>query len=801
MSPRPRRRVRKRRLAALVAVLFVAASLSFTFGLVRAVASEVPALDPAAQRSEVDTVIYAENGRSVLAVLRGDESRVLVSTEEIAPIMRQAIVSVEDQRFYEHDGVDVRGIARALWQDVRQQSIVEGGSTITQQFVKNAYIRNEKSIARKVREAALAWQLEQDWTKDRILTAYLNTIYFGHGAYGIQQAARAYFKKGASELTLTESALLAGIPADPSLYDPAVNPLSAKLRRSHVLGMMFEQGKITRRQFVRADNAPLPDPEDIRLPGTRGEAPYFTNYVTDQLVAKYGAGKVFGGGLRVTTTIDLELQLKARAAIEKVLRNPDGPAAALVAIDPRSGEVKAMFGGRNFRQSQFNLAAQAKRQPGSAFKPIVLAAAMSEGISPVTELESKPVSIDAGDRIWKVTNYDKTYLGRVSLSRALVSSDNSVYAQLTDLVGPKAIVKTAHDLGIRSRLAPYFSIGLGSVAVSPLELARAYATLANEGKRVDGDVFGNRPRVVETVERFRSSRVEANAPIPKPVMEESHAELITDILEDVVQSGTGTRAAIPGREVAGKTGTTDNYGDAWFVGYTPELVVAVWVGYPDALRPMLTEFNGQEVAGGTLPALIWKEFVEKVPEDEDLFFDAPPYLGGVSQWVVRREGEWQLDNGYCRGARLVAYFSGEGPESEADCKPNEVSVPLVVGMTEAGAEAELASQPLEAKVVYRPAKAGALPGLVVDQDPRRGGLSAHDEVIVTVAKAQHGLLPNFVGSSLADAQSEAKRLKIRLVAHTSPGREGTVLRQLPQPGVAVAPKLRVRLVVGDGSRS
>ena len=800
-SPRPRRRVRKRRLAALVAVLFVAASLSFTFGLVRAVASEVPALDPAAQRSDVDTVVYAENGRSVLAVLRGDESRVLVATEDIAPIMRQAIVSVEDQRFYEHDGVDVRGIARALWQDVRQQSIVEGGSTITQQFVKNAYIRNEQSIARKVREAALAWQLEQDWTKDRILTAYLNTIYFGHGAHGIQQAARAYFKKGAADLTLAEAALLAGIPADPSLYDPAVNPLSAKLRRSHVLGMMFEQGKITRGQFVRADKAPLPTPENIRLPGTQGEAPYFTNYVTDQLVAEYGAGKVFGGGLKVTTTIDLDLQLKARAAIERVLRNPDGPAAALVAIDPRSGEVKAMFGGRNFRESQFNLAAQAKRQPGSAFKPIVLAAAMSEGISPVTELESKPVSIDAGHRIWKVTNYDKTYLGRVNLSRALVSSDNSVYAQLTDLVGPKAIVKTAHDLGIRSRLAPYFSIGLGSVGVSPLEMARAYATLANEGRRVDGAVFGNRARVVESVERARSGRVEANAPIPKQVMKESHAELVTDILEDVVQSGTGTRAAIPGREVAGKTGTTDNYGDAWFVGYTPELVVAVWVGYPDALRPMLTEFNGEEVAGGTLPALIWREFVEKVPEDEDRFFEAPPYLGGVNQWVVRREGEWQLDNGYCRGARLVAYFSGEGPETEADCKPNEVSVPLVVGMTEAGAEAELASQPLGAKVVYRPARAGVLPGLVVDQEPRRGGLSAHDEVIVTVTKAQHGLLPNFLGSSLADAQGEAKRLKIRIVARTSVGREGTVLRQVPQPGVAVAPKMRVRLVVGDGSRS
>ena len=282
--------------------------------------------------------------------------------------------------------------------------------------------------------------------------------------------------------------------------------------------MMLEQGKITPRAFARAAKAPLPAAEDIRLPGTQGPAAYFLNYVTDQLVDHYGAGRVFGGGLKVTTTIDLDLQLQARAAIEKVLRDDDGPAAALVALDPRTGAVKAMFGGRNFRQSQFNLAAQAKRQPGSAFKPIVLAAAMQEGISPLTELESKPVSIDAGDRIWRVTNYDDTYLGRVNLSRAIVSSDNSVYAQLTDLVGPKAIVKTAHGLGIRSRLAPYFSIGLGSVAVSPLEMARAYATVANGGRRVDNSIFGNRPRVVERVDRVRAGRLDENDPIPTQVL-------------------------------------------------------------------------------------------------------------------------------------------------------------------------------------------------------------------------------------------------------------------------------------------
>jgi len=799
---RRRRRVRKLRLAALLAILLVLALLSFTFGLVRAVASEIPSLDPATQRADVDSVVYAANGRTVLAVLRGSESRVLVKTEDIAPIMRQAIVAVEDQRFFEHDGIDVHGIGRALWADIRNQAIVEGGSTITQQFVKNAYIRNERSFARKVREAALAWQLEQTWEKDRILTAYLNTIYFGNGAYGIQQAAKTYFAKGAKFLELHEAALLAGIPANPALYDPVTRPLSAKLRRRHVLASMLEQGKITRRAFQRADAKPLPQPDDVRLPDAQGPAQYFVNYVKDQLVERYGAGRVFGGGLRVTTTIDLRLQEEARKAIEKVLRDPDGPAAALVAIDPHTGAVKAMFGGRNFRESQFNLAAQAERQPGSAFKPIVLATAMRQGISPQTELESKKVAIDAGDRIWTVTNYDNTYIGRVSLSRALVSSDNSVYAQLTDLVGPKAIVETAHALGIKSPLDAYFSIGLGSVAVNPLEMARAYATLANGGRRVDGSLLGDTPRVVEHVERIRTGTVEENVPLPTEVTHPGQAELLTSILEDVVRIGTGRRAAVPGVEVAGKTGTNDNYADAWFVGYTPDLVVAVWVGYPDRLRPMTYEFGGEPVTGGTLPALIWKEFIAGLERaeklDEDSSFESPPYLGTVAKWVVKRGGAWRLDNGYCRGARLVVYFSGESPEESADCKPNEVAVPLVVGMTEQGAVARLAEQPLGAELVYKPAKAGKIPGIVLDQVPRSGGLSAHDDVIVVVSKARYGLLPNFVGSSLADVNRELARLKLRARIVNGKGHAGTVLKQTPAAGVATAPGLTVTLVVGEG---
>ena len=800
--PRKRRRVRKLRLAVLLCVLLALSMLSFTFGLVRAVASEIPNLDPAAHRADINTVLYASNGRTVLAVLRGDENRVLVETEDIAPIMRQAIVSVEDQRFYEHNGIDLRGVARALWADVRSQSIVEGGSTITQQFVKNAYIRNEQTLARKVREAALAWQLEKQWkSKDRILTAYLNTIYFGNGAYGIQQAARVYFRKSAKYLDLHEAALLAGLPADPSRYDPATSPRRAKERRRHVLAMMLDQGKIPQADFNRAAKAPLPDPEDIRLPGTGSRTPYFVNYVNDQLVDKYGAGNVFGNGLHVTTTIDLDLQAKARVAIERILKNPEGPAAALVAIDPQTGAVKAMFGGRNFRESQFNLAAQAERQPGSSFKPLVLATAMREGISPLTEIESRKVSIDAGDRIWTVTNYDDTYLGRVRLDEAMVTSDNSVYAQLTDIVGPKAIVKTAHDLGIKSPLDAYFSIGLGSAAVNPLEMARAYATIANEGRRVDGAVLGDRPRVVERVEFTRGGRVEENVPQPKRVLDSGQAAVLTDILEDVVRSGTGKRANLAGRSIAGKTGTTDNYADAWFVGYTPELVVAVWVGYPDGLRPMLTEFEGDPVAGGTLPAQIWREFMARATKaDDDGGFDYPPYLGSTPSWVVKRGGRWSLDNGYCRGARVLVYFSGESPDRTADCKPNEVSVPLVVGLTEDVARARLSAKPLDAESAYVPARAGRRPGVVVAQDPRGGGLSAGDFVRLSVTKARYGLVPNFVGSSLEAAGREVQRLKLDVRVTSGPGPMGTILRQSLDPGVATAPGLVIKLVVGDGSQ-
>jgi penicillin-binding protein 1A len=788
-------------------VLFALSAAAFSYGLVTAIRSELGQLDPSNPRGDVDTVIYAAPNkfgqRRVLSILRGDESRVLVRSDQIAPIMKQAIVAVEDKRFYEHNGVDLQGIVRALWQDVRNQSVVEGGSTITQQYVKNAYSRNEKTIGRKVREAALAWQLTQRWPKDRILTAYLNTIYFGNGAYGILQAARTYFDgKSAAELTLPEAALLAGIPANPALYDPVQHPQSARLRRDHVLTELYEQGRITRAEQLKATTAPLPKPEDVRLPGTRGPAPYFVNYVTDQLVARYGAERVFGGGLEVTTTIDLDLQEKAAEAIKDVLTDQNGPAAALVAINPRTGAVKAMFGGTNFRRSQFNLATQAERQPGSSFKPIVLASAFRKGIGPATRITSKPVQIDAGDRVWKVSNYEGSYLGEIDLRTAMIHSDNSVYAQLTNIVGPKAIVQTARQLGIRSDLPAYFSIGLGSVAVNPLDMTRAYATIANEGKRVDGSIMRDRPRVVRSVRFRKTGKVYENEPVEHQVLSSGEAETITAILEQVVEQGTGKRARLPDRTAAGKTGTTDNYADAWFVGYTPDLAVAVWVGYPNELRPMETEFNGKPVAGGTLPAQIWKAFMTKATAEElPQSFNPAPYLPEYDIRVAFRDGNWRLDNGYCPNTRVISYFAGDAPRTTARCYANEVSVPMLVGRSVESARVALEAVPLTPDVVYVPAKPRSHPGQVIRQKPRGGFLSANGSVRLWVSAARDGLVPNLVGSSLPAARERSRKLKLELHVRYGDGPSGTVVEQSLEPGIAARPGLPITLLVGRGSTS
>jgi penicillin-binding protein 1A len=782
-------------------VLALVSASSFTFGLLTAIASEIPSLDPENRREQRNGYIYASDGKTVLAVLRGSENRVLVEWGEISDRMIQAIVAVEDRRYWEHRGIDLRGIARALWADIRNQSVVQGGSTITQQFVKNAYLKNQHSLARKVREAALAWQLNQQWSKQRILTAYLNTVYFGNGAYGVQQAAKVYFDKGAADLNLAEAALLAGIPADPSGYDPVRHPERARARRQKVLGDMLEGGSITIREYENANRDPLPRPDDLRLPGVETPwAPYFTNYVKQQLLEskRYGPSKVFGGGLRVRTTIDLGLQQLARNAISKWLPDPEGPAAALVAIDPQTGNVLGMIGGRNYRESQFNLAVQSARQPGSAFKPFVLAAALQQGISPSTSFVSKPVSISLGDKFWFVENYEDSYLGTTDLGTATIYSDNAVYAQLTRLVGPGRVAATAKRLGITSPLRDYFSIGLGAQAVNPLELARAYSAFANGGYRFDTRSFGDRPRVIEQISE-PGGAVDRNAQTPQRVLTARSGRIVNDLLQQVIQQGTGRRAALPGWPAAGKTGTTENHGDAWFVGYTPQLVTAVWVGYPSQLRPMLTEFHGDPVAGGTYPAQIWKSFMEaalpylgKQPEA----FESPELDYASPARVVQRDGGIQLDNGLCRDAREVVYFAGFEPRRTADCKANEVEVPRVVGQSLRAAKERLALQPLTPEVIYKWARPRQRVDVVLGQFPAKGTLSSFDTVKLVLGRARHGLVPNVEGSSLAQAQEKLRKRKLRAeVARPSDGATGEVVSQSPPSGVAAAPGMTVRLVV------
>jgi penicillin-binding protein 1A len=718
-------------------------TVSFAYGLVSSIASELPQLEPGKEkRTERLGYIYASDGKTVLAVLRGSENRVVVESDQISPFMKQAIVAVEDRRYWEHSGVDIQGMVRAVWADLRSQEVVQGGSTITQQFVKNQYTEQERTVSRKLKEAALAWQLEQRWSKDQILTAYLNTIYFGNGAYGIEMAANVYFDKSASELTLPEAALLAGLPASPGVYDPAAYPDAAKTRRTTVLRLMLEQGLITPSDYRTADESPMPIAREIGLPSSKGRVGYFAEYVKQQLIPYYGSGEVFGGGLKIYTSIDLELQRLAREAIDRWLPTRRDPDAALVAIDPRDGRVLAMVGGDNFDKSQFNLAVQGQRQTGSAFKPFVLTTAIDQGISPQTVFTSEPTVINLGDKLWSVGNYEGSYLGPIDLEEATTYSDNSVYAQLTAQVGPRSVADTAHKLGVTRPLDDYLAIGLGVEAVSPLEMARAFATLANGGERVDGSVLGNVPRAVLRVEDGRNA--DANDPVGKQVVDTNDAATVSSILQQVVTEGTGQRAALDDRPVAGKTGTTENYGDAWFVGYTPQLAVAVWVGYADRLVPMETEFEGDPVAGGTFPALIWKTFARRALahlEEPPTSFAYPSYEAVEPREVVYRDNKLLLDNGNCREARQILFFVGEAPEAEADCKPNEVDVPNVVGLRRAAAKRHLDSIPLTPDIVWRPAQPGEEPGVVVAQKPDSGVLSSWSRVRIVLLRAPNGRVP------------------------------------------------------------
>ena len=553
-----------------------------------------------------NSFIFAADG-SLLGSIPAERNRTPVPLWRISPWMRQASVAIEDHRFYEHGGVDYQGIIRAAWSDLRAGHVVQGGSTIAQQLVRNLYISKERTFKRKIKEACLAIKLSRRWSKDRILDEYMNQVYYGNHAYGIEAAAQTYFSKHAKGLTLAQAALLAGLPQAPSIYDPIHRPGAALGRRNQVLRAMLTYGYITPAQYRSVVSVRTLGLKPGKL-YSRIKEPYFFSYVRDQLIAEYGANTVRSGGLRVYTTIDPRLQRAAVRAIRNTLYLRNDPAAAIVSIAPATGAIRAMTAVTPGRTgNQFNLVAQARRQPGSTFKAFVLTAAIAQGMNPdSTYYTSAPFHYqpDPYTPAWNVQTYDHTYAGSISVTSATLRSDNTVYAQLTLDVGPDKVAAMAHRLGITSHLDVVPAMGLGADAISPLEEASAYATLAAGG-------IYSKPMAIREV-KLANGKVDTDAgwgqPQRKRVISDGVASEVTHILEMNIQEGTGVGAYF-GRPSAGKTGTTDNHADAWFSGYTPQLETTVWVGYPGGEIPM-ENVHGIAVAGGTFPATIWKLFME-----------------------------------------------------------------------------------------------------------------------------------------------------------------------------------------------
>jgi penicillin-binding protein 1A len=615
-SPRPR--VHRFRLAVILTGLSILALISTIFGMLMAVAQDLPSLENTSEFRAARNSVLRDAHNNYLATLTGKENRILVKSGEISPNVKHATIAIEDQRFYSHKGLDYQAIGRALWADIRRQRAVEGGSTITQQFVKNALLAQaDRSLFQKLKEAALAYQLERKWSKDKILTQYLNTVYFGEGAYGIESAARVYFGSAhpgcephcAELLEPAEAALLAGLIASPSSYSPVQDPPAALKRRNLVLDRMRELGLITPAEHRDAVRQALPARAQIRPPRKVSKSPYFSSWVEQQLVDRYGTGTTFGGGLEVRTTLDLDFQKAAEEAVARIAGV--GPSAALVALDNKTGGVRAMVGGPDFAERPFNLATQGHRQPGSAFKPFTLVAALEEGVSPGRTFVSAKKVLRGELGPFEVENYEDRYSGVISLAGATSVSDNSVFAEVGyNLVGTKRVAETARKMGIRTPLSTNPAMVLGGLrtGVTPLELAHAYLTLAHGGSRVSGSLSAYDEGPVAFTEVRGAGISDDNDTDTDRVVPEGVAQQATQILQTVISGGTGT-AAQTGEFAAGKTGTTEHYQDALFVGFTETTTVAVWVGYPTGGRAMEFEYHGEPVAGGTYPAEIWRDFV------------------------------------------------------------------------------------------------------------------------------------------------------------------------------------------------
>jgi penicillin-binding protein 1A len=609
---RRRRRRPGRRIALVVTLVtlgvFIAllAGAAFTGRALVLESCNLNSLRPIALGS--NSFLFASDG-SLLGVIPSSTNRQPLRLDKMSPWLPKATVAIEDARFWEHGALDYRGIARALYKDATAGHIVEGGSTITQQLVRNLYIgKSQRTLARKLKEACLAQKLAGRWTKKQILAGYLNEVFYGRHAYGAQAGAQTFFSTSAQRLTLTQAALLAGLPQAPSVYDPLRHPDDALARRNEVLRAMVNNGDITPTQYTAAVSTRLG-----LKPGTlysQQRHPNFFGWATQQLVTRFGERRVEAGGLHVRTTLDLRMQSLARSAVVSVLRVKTDPAAALVAIDPSTGGVKAMISYLpDGRPMKFNLASQSGRTAGSSFKPFTLATAIDQDISVYTGL-SGPSQLTITDPKcafngvpWTVHNYADESSGYMSLLEATANSVNTIYAQLADIVGPANIASTAHKMGITTKLQPVCSITLGTQPVNPLEMTDAYATLAARGIHHD-------PQAFDLVRGPDGGAIgKLNAPGARAIPQNT-ADLVTYALEGVVQHGTGT-AAYFGRPAAGKTGTAENFVDAWFCGYVPQLATCVWVGYPKAEIPLYNVEGVSAVFGGSLPAEIWRRFMSE----------------------------------------------------------------------------------------------------------------------------------------------------------------------------------------------
>jgi len=585
-----------------------------------------------AQRS----VVFAAGGE-VIATLTGEENRMFVPLDRVPELAQQAVIAIEDSHFYEHHGVSVTGLFRAMFANVEAGGVRQGGSTITQQLVKNIIVGNERSLDRKIKEAQYAVALEKEKTKREILELYLNETYFGEGVYGIGTAAEFYFGKSVDKLTLPESALLAGIIRAPSYYGPFVNKQRALDRRNTVLDRMAELDYISRTDLASAKSQPL---KFGRHPLPKPLEPYFLEYVKQQILDNPIFGEtrgdriraLFQGGLKIYTTLDLKLQKAASDAVSKVLTNKNDPAAALVSIEPSTGKVEAMVGGSDFDKNKYNLAVQGKRQAGSSFKPFTMVAALENGVAPGYTLDTpSPINItDSTGHVWPVTNYSHHGEGIMNMRKATELSINAFYAQLINKVGPQKVVDVAHTMGITSELKPYLSLALGTFEVSPYEMASAYSTLANGGVHCA-------PFAISRVEDASGKTLLRNDPDCQQVLDPKIAAQADSILQGVIDRGTGARNAKLGRPACGKTGTTDDYKDAWFTGFTPQFATVVWMGYPkDRTRPLYNIHGYPKVFGGSLPAMIWARYMKFAHQGLPVIpFPAPPPVVMVAVPDVR----------------------------------------------------------------------------------------------------------------------------------------------------------------------